>query len=177
MLNDVAELRLAKQSAALFVDAPADEQAEWVDDLARRTTPPSDDAPAVCILDTGVTRAHPLLDKVIAAADVTAVDPTWGPHDDGGGPTNMGHGTEMAGLAAYGDLLERFLSGDLVRFRHRLESVKILPPTGANDPELYGAITAQAVGRPEATAPHRPRVFSLAVTADERDRGQPTSWS
>ena len=28
----------------------------------------------------------------------------------------MGHGTEMAGLAAYGDLLEPFLSGDLVRF-------------------------------------------------------------
>ncbi len=27
------------------------------------------------------------------------------------------------------------------------------------------------------TAPHRPRAFWLAVTADERDRGQPTSWS
>ncbi len=47
-----------------------------------------------------------------------------------------------------------------------------------NDPELYGAITAQAVARPEADAPDRARTFSLAVTAtDERDRGQPTSWS
>jgi hypothetical protein len=62
--------------------------------------------------------------------------------------------------------------------RHRLESVKILPPTGANPPELYGAITAQAVTRPEINAPQRPRIFSMAVTAtDERDRGQPTSWS
>jgi len=62
--------------------------------------------------------------------------------------------------------------------RHRLESVKILPPRGANPPELYGAITAQAVARPEVDAPRRPRIFSMAVTAtDERDRGQPTSWS
>jgi hypothetical protein len=65
-----------------------------------------------------------------------------------------------------------------VHMRHRLESVKILPPRGPNRPELYGAITAQAVTRPEVNAPQRPRVFSMAVTAtDERDRGQPTSWS
>jgi hypothetical protein len=178
VLNDLAEVRLAKKSAAFFVDAPAERQAEWVDDLVKRTRPPSRDAPAVCILDTGVTRAHPLLDKVIASEDASAVDPAWGPHDNGGGPENMGHGTEMAGLAAYGDLIDPFLSGRSVRLSHRLESVKILPPKGANDPELYGAITAQAVTRPEVTAPHRPRVFSLAVTAlDERDRGQPTSWS
>jgi hypothetical protein len=178
VLNDVAEVRLAKESAAFFVDAPAEGQAEWVDDLVRRTTPPTQDASAVCILDTGVTRAHPLLDRVIAEEDAQAVDPAWGPHDNGGGPPNMGHGTEMAGLAAYGDLLGAFLSGGPVHLRHRLESIKILPPTGANDPELYGAVTAQAVARPEVIAPHRSRVFSLAITAtDERDRGQPTSWS
>jgi hypothetical protein len=70
------------------------------------------------------------------------------------------------------------VSGAPVHMRHCLESVKILPPVGANPPELYGAITAQAVARPEINAPERARVFSLAVTAtDERDRGQPTSWS
>lgn len=178
VLNDIAELRRAKESAAFFVDAPVNEQAQWVNDLAQRTIPPSPDAPAVCILDTGVTRAHPLLDRIIAPNDATAVDPTWGPHDDGGGQGAMGHGTEMAGLAAYGDLVEVLASTNPVHLRHRLESVKILPPTGANRPELYGAVTAQAVARPEVTAPQRSRVFSLAVTAlDERDRGQPTSWS
>lgn len=178
VLNDIAELRRAKESAAFFVDASVNEQAQWVNDLAQRTTVPSLDAPAVCILDTGVTRAHPLLARIIAPNDATAVDPAWGPHDDGGGPGSMGHGTEMAGLAAYGDLVEVLASANPVHLRHRLESVKILPPTGANRPELYGAVTAQAVARPEVTAPQRPRVFSLAVTAlDERDRGQPTSWS
>lgn len=178
VLNDLAEVRKAKESSAFFVDSSPEEQAEWIDDLKDRTTPPEDDAPAVCILDTGVTRGHPLLEDVIAQEDATAVNPAWGAHDDGGGPQNMGHGTEMAGLAAYGDLTGPLDSSDPVRLRHRIESVKILPPTGANRPDLYGAITAQAVARPEIVKPHRLRAFSLAVTAtDERDRGKPTSWS
>src|SRR6185369_4330740 len=57
-------------------------------------------------------------------------------------------------------------------------SVKILPPRGQNPPELYGAVTAEATSRVEIQAPDRQRCFSMAVTAtDERDRGQPTSWS
>ena len=178
VLNDVAEVRRAKESAAFFADAPAEEQAGWLDDLKRRTRAASPDAPAVCVLDTGVTRGHPLLQELIAPTDATAVDPAWGSHDDGGGPGNMGHGTEMAGLAAYGDLTGALASTEPVRMQHLIESVKVLPPTGSNPPEPYGAITAQAVTRPEVTAPHRLRAFSLAVTAiDERDRGQPTSWS
>ncbi len=178
VLNDLAEVRKAKESTALFADAPAVEQAQWLDDLKHRTTPPGVRAPTVCILDTGVTRAHPLLEDLIAVGDAMSVDAGWGGHDDGGGTGSRGHGTEMAGLAAYGDLTPVLVSGIPVNMRHRLESVKILPPTGANAPELYGAITAQAVARPEINAPERARVFSLAVTAtDERDRGQPTSWS
>jgi Subtilase family len=90
----------------------------------------------------------------------------------------MGHGTEMAGLALYGDLALILRSAAPLQLTHRLESVKILPPTGANDPQLYGAITAEATSRIETQAPQRRRAFSLAVTApDQRDRGQPTSWS
>jgi subtilase family protein len=178
VLNDLAEVRKAKESSALFADAPAEEQAQWLDNLKARMTPPGAGAPAVCILDTGITRAHPLLEDLIDAADAMSVDTAWGSHDDGGGAASRGHGTEMAGLATYGDLVSMLVSDSAVHMRHRLESVKILPPIGANSPELYGAITAQAVTRPEVNAPERARVFSLAVTAtDERDRGQPTSWS
>lgn len=178
VLNDLAEVRRAKESAAFFGDAPPEEQAAWADDLMRRTTMPPSDSPVVCVLDTGINRGHPLLQNLIAPADATAVDPTWGANDDGGGPDSMGHGTEMAGLSAYGDLAPLLASAGPVLLRNRLESVKILPPRGGNPPELYGAITAQAVARPEITAPNRRRVFSLAVTAtDKRDRGQPTSWS
>ena len=173
VLNDFAELRRAKESAAFFVDelSPT-ESAEWMKALEERTILPDANAPAVCILDSGVTHRHPLLKNILAPQDATTVDPAWGTHDD------QGHGTEMAGLAGYGNLVRVLMSTTPVPIRHRLESVKILPLHGANPPELYGAITAQAVARPEIQAPQRQRTFSMAVTAtDKRDRGQPTSWS
>ena len=106
-------------------------------------------------------------------ADLHACDPAWKSVD------HDGHGTEMAGLALYGDLAAFVRSSGPAILRHRLESVKILPPPpGQNRPELYGAITAEAVSRVEIKAPTRRRGFSLAVTADANGNlGKPTSWS
>jgi len=178
VLNDVAEVQRAKETSAVFVDMGPEEQAEWVKDLLDRTDGPDASSPAVCILDTGIARGHPLLEVAAAAEDCTAVDITWGAEDDGGGPGMMGHGTQMAELALYGDLASALAASTIVRLDHRLESVKILPPKGANPPELYGAITAEAASRAEVQAPRRRRCFMMAVTAeDKRDRGQPTSWS
>lgn len=173
VLDDVAEVRRAKETAAFFVDdMEPEEQGEWVTDLLTRTTGPAHDAPAVCVLDTGVTLGHPLLEASLASTDCHACDPTWGTHD------HDGHGTEMAGLALYGDLTPVLTGSDPVRLRHGLESVKILPPHGTNPPELYGAIIAEATSRVEIQATERRRCFSLAIAStDERDRGQPTSWS
>lgn len=174
VLNDLAELRRAKESAAVFVDMGPREQAEWARDLRERTTVAGDDAPAVCVLDTGVNRGHPLLEDSLAPADLHTCDPGWGPHD------HHGHGTEMAGLALYGDLKAVLAGAQPVRLTHVLESVKVLPPPGQppNKPELYGATTAEGASRAEIQAPARRRAFSMAISAtDERDRGQPTSWS
>ena len=174
VLSDVAEVRMAKQTAAVFVDMGPEDQGEWAKELRSRVTPPSDDAPAVCVLDTGVTRGHPLLEDSIEATDCQSCDPAWGVHD------HHGHGTEMAGLALYGDLAPVLDGTHKIILRHRLESVKILPPNGhpANPPDLYGAVTAEAASRAEIQAPDRRRTFSMSIAAtDERDRGQPTSWS
>ena len=173
VLNDVAEVRKAKETATVFVDMGPEDQGEWAKELRDRVTPPSADAPAVCVLDTGVTRGHPLLDASLDAADCHTCEPAWGTHD------HHGHGTEMAGLALYGDLTPVLAGTQKIALRHRLESVKILPPDGhANPPDLYGAVTAEAASRVEIQAPERRRTFSMSVAAtDERDRGQPTSWS
>jgi hypothetical protein len=172
VLNDLAEVRKAKETAMVFADMAPEEQGEWAKELLARTTPPSGDVPAVCVLDTGVNRGHPLLEASLSPADCQTCDPAWGAHD------HDGHGTEMAGLALYGDLTPLLVGSHPILLRHRLESVKILPPNGQNPPELYGAITAEAASRVEIEAPERKRCFSMAVTAtDERDRGQPTSWS
>lgn len=173
VLNDIAEVRRAKETAAVFVHMTPEEQADWLKDLLARTSgPPSSDPPAVCVIDTGVTRGHPLLKGALAASDCHACEPSWGTHD------HHGHGTGMAGLALFGDLVPLLAGSQPVKLRHVLESVKILPPHGVNPPELYGTRTAEASARVEVQAPNRRRCFCLAITAtDDRDRGQPTSWS
>lgn len=181
VLDDVAELRRPREPASLIALQHAADQAEWVQDLAARTTAAPAAAPAATVIDTGVHQAHPLLAHSLDPSDCHTCDPAWGEHD------HHGHGTEMAGLALYGDLGSVAVSGDQVRLRHRLESVKLLPPRGANDPHLWGALTAISTSVVEVRAPDRRRAFGMAVTA-ERDPldptqanqlhlGEPTSWS
>ena len=173
VLNDLAEIRAAKSVMPNIHEMTPARQAELTHDMLKRIRPAPANAPTVCILDTGVNNTHPLLAASLSITDLHACDPTWKTVD------HHGHGTEMAGLALYGDLAAFARSTQPTILRHRLESVKILPPPpGQNRPELYGAITAEAVSRVEIHAPRRRRGFSLAVSADpDGNRGQATSWS
>lgn len=172
LLNNVAEIRRAKETAEFFDSLIPPEQHAWVENLLNRATFADGQVPHVCILDTGVNRGHPLLEPAIDAVDLHTNDPAWGAHD------NDGHGTQMAGLALYGDLTEPMASNAPFTVEHRLESVKLLPHSNANQGEPFGELTAEAVGRPEVTAPDRRRVFSMAITTtDNRDRGRPSAWS
>ena len=198
LLNCIAELRLAHVRVEDFLALSPIDQAEWIRDLRRRTSPPILNAPAVCLLDTGVTRIHPLLEIGLNEDDCHTYHPGWGCED------RVGHGTQMAGVALYGDLAETMASNDDVTLLHRLESVKILPPAGypPNDPSLYGYVIQQAVARVEIQSHARKRVICMTVTSAPPDhlrvsdvssedqggnileqinafhgRGRPSSWS
>ena len=172
VMDDLAELRLPKTTAAEFIDNAPFEQAEWTLELQERLRSAPADAPRVCVLDTGVTRGHPLLDASLSEAECLTCEAAWGTDD------REGHGTGMAGLALFGDLAPVLARSGVVQLLHRLESVKVLPPPPKqNKPELFGAITAAATQLAEEAAPGQQRVFSLAVTAGSADLGQPTSWS
>ena len=175
-LDSIAELRRAKETAEFFDSLLPEAQPEWLEELLARIRYPAnaDEVPHVCLLDTGVNRGHPLIEPSLGASDLHTVEPGWGVDD------NDGHGTEMAGLALAGNLTELLDGNDPVELGHRLESVKLLPSGGATgtDPRHHGYLTVEAAARPEVTAPLRPRVFGLAVTArDNRDRGRPSAWS
>lgn len=172
LLNSVAELRRAKETADFFDSLRPEEQGVWIDELLSRTEWPTEDAPHVCILDTGVNAGHPLLAPVLDLTDLHTIEPNDGTDD------KAGHGTEMAGLAAWGDLTEALETTDAIVLTHRLESVKLLSHDGANAGRHYGYLTAEAVSRPEISQPDRKRIFSMAITAnDNRDRGKPSAWS
>ena len=172
LLNGIAELRKAKETAAFFTVMTPTEQQAWVNEAIERIEWPATDSPSVCILDTGVNNAHPLLRHGLEPEDMHTYDPQWNVAD------HSGHGTEMAGLALHGDLTDMLAVNTPNALTHRLESVKILPPRGQNPPELYGVITMEAIARAEIAAPDRQRAICMAVTtADFRDQGKPSSWS
>lgn len=182
VLDDLAELRAPSEPAIVLTRMPPAEQREWIDDLLGRLEPAGREAPSVCVVDSGVFRDHLLLESSLDTEDCHAADPSWPVQDD------RGHGTEMAGLALFGDLATALSGSTAVRPTHRLESVKILPPPPAdNPPELYAAVTVDGITRAEIQAPHRRRVHSLAITvpqdappdggASTRVVGQPSSWS
>jgi Subtilase family len=171
----VAELRLAKDTPSLYLEMRAVEQTDWVENLAGRIAPPSATDPAVCLLDSGAAQAHPLIAPGLDPGDQHSYDPAWGVGDSAHW---NGHGTLMSGLALYGDLEAALSQGGPVSLQHRLETVKILPPAGQNDPDLYGAITAAGIDLAERRAPRRRRVICMAVTSDVGlGRGRPSSWS
>ncbi|GGE60497.1 hypothetical protein GGR41_000826 [Paenalcaligenes hominis] len=176
ILNSIAELRIAKETAEFFDSIAPREQHGWVEELSSRlkVTLEEDDVPYVCLLDTGVNNGHPLLKSLLAPNDLHTVEPSWGVNDQNG------HGTSMAGVALFGDLSAALATDESIVIGHRLESVKLLPTVGSNgnDAVHHGYLTLEAVSRPRITAPNRKRLFSMAVTArDNRDRGRPSAWS
>lgn len=76
--ESMAEIRLARDTPASFVEMDNMEGADWVRELLRRTEAPGEAAPAVCLLDSGVTRAHPLISVALAPSDAHTYNPAWG---------------------------------------------------------------------------------------------------
>ncbi|MGA5088332.1 S8 family peptidase [Streptomyces pseudogriseolus] len=153
---------------------------DLVEDLAERIQPADPQAPAVCILDTGIAQEHSLL-KPALHERAYSVLPGSTPAD------RSGHGTQMAGLALFGDFAAALESQGPVVLSHGLESVKILDDSyaPATSPRTCAETTANAVataeignGGPMPSA----RVFSMAVTrqsgaGENGVDGTATLWS
>ena len=152
----IAEIRRAQEANTFFTELSNSEQKEWIDELLQRTTYTNGNV-TICLLDTGVTASHPLLAQVINLDHVQSVNSVWGVGD------HQGHGTEMAGIALYNNLKDALLGKTKIEMPQKIESVKILPPTGGNNPDLYGAITEQAVSLAEIANPFVHRVICMAV--------------
>ena len=171
----ITEIRRAEEPASFFTQLDRDEQRQWSEDLLSRCTFNGSNV-SVCLLDAGINDQHPLLVPALAENGLHTADDMWSTKDS---PLWRGHGTEMAGLAVYGDLQEALESRGHVIVNHKLESVKILPDIGANRRNLYGAITQNAVSIAEIDNPDKKRVLCMAVTStDQPDHdGRPSSWS
>jgi hypothetical protein len=172
--DNFAELRLAKEPVSFWSTQPNFEQTGAVDDLFKRINI-DDKGVSVCILDSGINSGHRLLGPFCSDDEKETYHLDWSPAD------HKGHGTQMAGVALFGDLQEALESRNAVTINHRLFSGKILPPPNfpENDPKLYGYITAETIYRSEIKTLNRVQLYCLAVTTlHDKDReGRPSSWS
>lgn len=166
-MQKIAEIRPANVISTDFLDMKPTEQFSWSNSLTYTQT---QYVTPICILDTGLNYTHPLLAPFSNPTHVIAVEPHWTNSD------NKGHGTGIAGLAIYGDLKYANQKQD-VEISSTIESVKILPDQGANDPRLYGTIITDAVYNIEAINPSERRIYAMAVTSEYNLRGAPSSWS
>lgn len=176
LLNCVAELRRAKDSAEFFTRESCSEQGLWAEDLLGRLRMSGEGAstPYICLLDSGLNRAHPLISPFVHENDVYTANEAWGTDD------RISHGTGLAGLALYGDMFDMLVSQGDLGINHRLESVKLYSAPGEQNSDVHdhAYLFSMAVTRPEISFGERKRVFSSAVTAtDYRDFGKPSAWS
>ncbi|AYD04835.1 hypothetical protein NCHU2750_54640 (plasmid) [Neorhizobium sp. NCHU2750] len=172
-IGQVRALATPTRTADDFDAMPIDEQHQWVDDLVGRTTFTANPDPNfITLLDRGVSRAHPLIQPALAAADRHAAEPAWDVND------TVGHGTQLAGLALFGDLSAALQTTLSINVMHRLESSKIMPDAGHNPHHLLGTVTRRGIDAVEVSAERR-RTFCLASTTedDTPHDGAPTSWS
>ncbi|HYE31393.1 MAG TPA: S8 family peptidase [Methylomirabilota bacterium] len=172
LLSCIAEIRMVHDYADFFEALRPPEQAEWAEDLIRRTRT-SASSSCLTVLDTGINRGHPLLRSLLPEPRNLTVYADWSAADDDN------HGTLMAGLCAYGNLTQALASNEQIEVPFLLEGVKIVPPPGArsSDERLAGAYTAQGVALAEASLPTVTRVFCLATTMKGPNDPRPTSWS
>jgi hypothetical protein len=173
LLSRVAEIRAPKVTADFFDASSTIEQTQWSDDLLSRLEQKNvGNEPYICILDSGVNVQHPLLSPFAALNDQLTVTDDRIPTD------NNGHGTEMAGLAMWGDLTDVLGTDEIVAINHKLESVKVLNHSGDNEGKPLGKVTSDAISIAEIANPDRTRVFSMSLSANTgTDRGRPSSWS
>lgn len=168
----VAEIRRAPVLVSFFESLQKDEQADWIEDLLSRTNFLESDV-SVCLLDTGLNKDHPLICPFTSEERVDTIEAEWGIDD------KQNHGTGMASIALFDNLEECLANYNPISISHWIESVKILPDRGENPPELYGAVTKQAIAQAEIVHPEIRRTICMAITSRiyNTEDGSPTSWS
>jgi len=174
-IDNLSELRKPIETADFFNNLDKTWEDEFINDLRGRINSQiSRNNVSICLLDTGVNRVNPLLIDLIPEKNLDSVNPSWTNSDS----NRNGHGTPMAGLIIYGDMIESMSSSSTINVTSNIESVKIIDQI-SNDPDLYGQITLEAIAIGEIMNPLNKRVVCLAVTAaaEFENLGRPSSWS
>jgi hypothetical protein len=138
---------------------------------------PGSAAAAVAIHDTGITADHPYLQPILLGASSVV------PGAPSAADLTGGHGTQMAGVAAYSRLAEDLIAGRLSADTW-LVSVRLLESKddAGGDPDrgpLWAERTRESIATAEALAPQRTVIHNISLGAENTppERTDRTAWS
>lgn len=167
----IAEIRKTEELNSFWTGQGITENNQWIQETLELTTFTKTNN-YICILDTGINNGHALIQPILDNVNLMTVESTWGIND------GIGHGTNMAGIAAYGNLNSILENNNPFEIQHQLESVKILHPNFPNEKLKLPIITRDAVYRAIINNPESKRIFCMAVTTDfQVEFGKPSAYS
>lgn len=166
----IAEFRKAEELNSYWLNQTVIEREGWIEETIKKISFNKNNN-FISILDTGVNNGHLLIAPILDNSDKLTIDNNWGKNDVGG------HGTKMAGVAAYGNLNETFEHPE-IEINHQLESVKIIPPNGKNEDVNLPYITENAVSTAIINKADAKRIYCFANTGKNQfEFGKPSTWS
>lgn len=129
---------------------------------------PPDDAPRICIIDTGIAVQHPLLGAAIGNTESFS---TKLPD----GIDQHGHGTKVAGIALYGDIFS-CIKGVNFEPQAYIFGARVLNEHNAFDDErLIEKMFHEAIHF--FYREHRCRIFNISIGAQAYSDGKPSPWA
>lgn len=167
----IAEIRKTEELNSFWINQRISENNQWIEEALQNITFTKSNN-FICILDTGINNGHSLIEPVLDNPNLLTVEPGWGTND------SDGHGTNMAGVAIYGNLNAILENNSPIEIHHQLESVKIYNHAFPNDRIKLPLITLDAVNRAIINNPKNSRIFCMAVTTDfQVEFGKPSAYS
>lgn len=171
VLPDAAEVHLAPTVFPIVLAEAQDQAGELAD-----VDPPPEGAVVIAVHDSGVDSSHPYVSPILLGAD-SVVPGVLGSADVDG------HGTQIAGVAAYSALADG-VAGGLLHADAWLVAMRLLESAAdaGGDPErgvMWAERTVESINVAESLAGGRPVVHNLSIGADNPTIGKTdrTSWS
>ena len=125
-------------------------------------TPPDNDAPAVCVIDSGIQEAHVLLQSAIDNATSRCFLPNRPIDDVGDFVTPNGHGTRVAGTILYGETVAREAAFQLPFW---IQNARVLNDANIMPEALFPPELIRDVVERYHRGPRNTRIFNQSINA------------
>jgi len=130
-------------------------------------TPPDADAPAVCVIDSGIQEAHYLLEPAIDQASSHCFLPNANATDVGDFVPPGGHGTRVAGAVLFGEAIPRDGTPQLLFW---IQNARVLDEHNGMPVEMFPPEVIRRAVERFHQGPRRTKIFNHSINANAYSR-------